>query len=72
MGSKLKSKLLLPKETNSKDIELIKEELEAESFRERKKLKININLIEKYSRGRKKIEDNSYRSHNKIKILLII
>ena len=46
MGSKLKSKLLLPKETNSKDIELIKEELEAESFRGRKKLKININLTE--------------------------
>ena len=64
MGSKLKSKLLLPKETNSKDIELIKEELEAESFRGRKKLKININLTEKYSRGRKKMEDNSYRSHN--------
>jgi len=64
IGSKLKSKLLLPKETNSKDIELIKEELEAESFRGRKKLKININLTEKYSRGRKKMEDNSYRSHN--------
>ena len=65
MGSKLKSKLLLPKETNSKDIELIKEALEAESFRGRKKLKININLTAKYSRGRKKMEDNSYRSHNK-------
>ena len=65
IGSKLKSKLLLPKETNSKDIELIKEELEAESFRGRKKLKININLTAKYSRGRKKMEDNSYRSHNK-------
>ena len=65
MGSKLKSKLLLPKETNSKDIELIKEELEAESFRGRKKLKINIDLTEKYSRGRKKMEDNSFRSHNK-------
>ena len=65
MGSKLKSKLLLPKETNSKDIELIKEELKAESFRGRKKLKININLTEKYSRGRKKMKDNSYRSHNK-------
>ena len=64
MGSKLKSKLLLPKETNSKDIELIKEELEAESFRGRKKLKININLNEKHSRGRKKTGDNSYRSHN--------
>ena len=65
MGSKLKSKLLLPKETNSKEIELIKEELEAESFRGRKKLKINIDLTEKYSRGRKKMEDNSFRSHNK-------
>ena len=39
MGSKLKSKLLLPKETNSKEIELIKDVLEAESFRGRKKIK---------------------------------
>ena len=65
IGSELKKKLFFSKETNSKEIELIKEELEANSFRRKKKLKINIYLKEKYEKGRKKMNDNSYRSHNK-------
>ena len=31
----------------------------------KKKLKINNYLKEKYEKGRKKMSDNSYRSHNK-------
>ena len=65
IGSELKKKLFFSKETNSKEIELIKEELEANSFRRKKKLKINIYLKAKYAQGRKKMNDNSYRSHNK-------
>ena len=67
VGAELKKKLLLPIETNCIEMAIIKEELEAEGFRKRKQLKIINYLNEKYKPGRKKINDNSYRCHNKNK-----
>lgn len=68
IGAGLKKNLLLPKETNCIEMAKIKEELEAESFRKRKQLKIITNYFkEKHKSGRKRINDNSFRCHNKKK-----
>ena len=67
VGAEVKKNLLLPKEINCIEMAIIKEELEAEGFRKRKQLKIINYLNEKYKPGRKKINDNSYRCHNKNK-----
>ena len=68
IGAGLKKNLLLPKETNCIEMAKIKEELEAESFRKRKQLKIITNYFKgKYKSGRKRINDNSFRCHNKKK-----
>ena len=64
ISRELKLKFKFTNETYCREIEIIKEELGAQGFRTKKKLKKYIKLKEEVKHGRKEMKDNSFRSHN--------